>query len=230
MTRRRTALLGAIAIAAVLLTAPAAQTPAPADGARGIETFDAAWTIIRDSHFDPTMNGVDWPAVRAELAPRAARAQTEGELRDVIRDMLGRLGLSHFALIPSGRGNTGGPPTDLSGDPGFDVRIVGSELRVTHVDAKGGAAAAGIKPGWRVLSIDGTPVTELLSRLPDSMPDRLRHGAGLAVLTGSGPGTHRGTDRHQPAGRLTPRLSGRHPTTASRTRPAIEGTLQPVRS
>ena len=175
MTRRRTALLGAIAIAAVLLTAPAAQTPAPADAARGIETFEAAWTIIRDSHFDPTMNGVDWPAVRAELAPRAARAQTEGELRDVIRDMLGRLGLSHFALIPSGRGNTGGPPTDLSGDPGFDVRLVGSELLVTHVDAEGGAAAAGIKPGWRLLSIDDMPVTELLSRLPDSMPDRLRH-------------------------------------------------------
>ena len=146
VTRRRTALLGAIAIAAVLFTVPAAQTPAPADGARAIETFDAAWTIIRDSHFDPTMNGVDWPAVRAELAPRAARAQTEGELRDVIRDMLGRLGLSHFALIPSGRDNPGGPPTDLSGDPGFDVRLVGSELLVTHVDARAVPPPQGSSP------------------------------------------------------------------------------------
>ena len=57
------------------LTAPAAQIPAPAQAAKGIETFDAAWTIIRDSHFDPTMNGVDWPAVKAELgAARGARA------------------------------------------------------------------------------------------------------------------------------------------------------------
>jgi carboxyl-terminal processing protease len=139
------------------------------------ETFDAAWTIIRDSHFDPTMNGIDWPAVKAELGPRAARAQTDGELRDVIRDMLGRLGLSHFALIPSGRDNGASAPVDLGGDPGFDVRLVGTELLVTQVDPDGGAAAAGVRPGWRLLSLDGLPVTELLSRLPDSMSARLRH-------------------------------------------------------
>ena len=41
------------------------------------------------------MNGVDWPAVRAELAPRAARAQTEGELRDVIpRELAGKPALA----------------------------------------------------------------------------------------------------------------------------------------
>ncbi len=161
--------LVAIATAAAAAAAPAAQAY------RGSETFDAAWTIIRDSHFDPTMNGLDWPAVRAELAPRAARAETDGELRDVIRDMLGRLGLSHFALIPSGRDSTASGPVDMSGDPGFDVRLVGSELLVTQVDPYGGAAAAGVRPGWRLLSLDGMPVAELLSRLPESMPDRLRN-------------------------------------------------------
>ena len=132
MTRRRDGsvrrvrtLLGAIGIVGALAAVPAAQA------SKATETFDAAWTIIRDSHFDPTMNGVDWPAVKAELGPRAARAQSDGELRDVIRDMLGRLGLSHFALIPSGRDTAGGTPVDLSGDPGFDVRLVGSELLVT---------------------------------------------------------------------------------------------------
>jgi carboxyl-terminal processing protease len=163
------ALLAAIAIAGAVAAASAGQV------SKGSETFDAAWTIIRDSHFDPTMNGVDWPAVKAELAPRAARAQSDGELRDVIRDMLGRLGLSHFALIPSGRESAAGAPVDLSGDPGFDVRLIGSELLVTQVDAYGGAAAAGVRPGWRLLSLDGMPVAELLSRLPETMPDRLRN-------------------------------------------------------
>jgi carboxyl-terminal processing protease len=163
------ALLAAIATAGAVAAASAGQV------SMGSETFNAAWTIIRDSHFDPTMNGVDWPAVKAELAPRAARAQTEGELRDVIRDMLGRLGLSHFALIPSGRESAAGAPVDLSGDPGFDVRLIGSELLVTQVDPNGGAAAAGIRPGWRLLSLDGMPVAELLSRLPETMPDRLRN-------------------------------------------------------
>jgi carboxyl-terminal processing protease len=161
-------LLGAIGIVTALVAVPAAQA------SKAIETFDAAWTIIRDSHFDPGMNGVDWPAVKAELGPRAARAQSDGELRDVIRDMLGRLGLSHFALIPSGRDGVDGPSADLTGDPGFDVRLVGSELLVTHVDPQGGAGAAGVRPGWRLLSLDAMPVSELISRLPETMPARLR--------------------------------------------------------
>ena len=47
-----------------------AQAPAPVD------TFDAAWKIVRDTHFDPKMNGVDWDAVRTELRPRALAAGT----------------------------------------------------------------------------------------------------------------------------------------------------------
>ena len=141
---------------------------------KATETFDAAWKIIRDSHFDPGMNGLDWQAVRAELGPRAAQSRSEAELRDVIKEMLGRLRLSHFALIPSG-GDVIGTQHDLSGDPGFDVRLIGSELLVTHVDPKGGAAAAGIHTGWRLLSLDAMPVSELLARLPETMPERLRH-------------------------------------------------------
>lgn len=169
--RTVTALAGAAVLAAAIAVAPGAQAQ---QDLKGSETFDAAWRIIRDSHFDPGMNGVDWVAVKAELGPRAARAQTESELRDVIRDMLGRLGLSHFALIPSGRDTTGAPPADSSGDPGFDVRLVGSELLVTNVEPTGGAAAAGVRTGWRLVSLDSMPVFELMSRLPDTMPDRLR--------------------------------------------------------
>jgi carboxyl-terminal processing protease len=89
--------------------------------------------------------------------------------------MLGRLGLSHFALIPSGGDTIAGPATDLSGDPGFDIRLSGADLLVTHVDPNGGAAAAGVRPGWRLVSLDAFPVSEVLARLPDTMPERLRH-------------------------------------------------------
>jgi len=152
-----------------------AQTRSTGATLKAAETFDAAWTIIRDSHFDPGMNGLDWQAVRTELGPRAARARSDGELREVIREMLARLGLSHFALIPSGGDVVGGASRDLGGDPGFDVRLVGPDLLVTRVEADGGAAAAGIRPGWKLLSIDSMPAAELLARLPETMPDRLRH-------------------------------------------------------
>jgi len=164
-----------VSLVAVALFAAAAIPAAQSDpfAAKASATFEAAWKIIRDSHFDPKMNGVDWQAVRSELGPRAARARNDGELRDVIKTMLDRLGLSHFALIPSG-GDGGSAPVDLGGDPGFDVRRAGSELIVTQVDPQGGAAASGVRPGWRLLSIEGMPAAELLSRLPDAMPDRLR--------------------------------------------------------
>lgn len=167
MTRLALALAAAVGAAASL----AAQA---APDIKAAETFDAAWKIIRDSHFDPGMNGLDWTAVRAELGPRAARAQTPSQLRAVIGEMLGRLGQSHFALIPSSP-DSAAAPADLGGDPGFDVRLIGKELIVTSVDPEGGAAAAGVRPGWQLLSIDSRPVTELLAALPPTMPERLRH-------------------------------------------------------
>ena len=111
----------AAVVAAILLGAGLVSAQVP----EASETFDAAWTIIRDTHFDKTMNGLNWEAVRAELKPRAAAATSSAELRVVIRDMLGRLGLSHFALIPSGGdASTQGPngtSADTSGDPGLEV-------------------------------------------------------------------------------------------------------------
>lgn len=64
------------------------------------ETFDAAWTIIRDTYFDPSFHGIDWAAVRTELRPKAQAARDVEGLRHVIEQMLERLGGSHMALIP----------------------------------------------------------------------------------------------------------------------------------
>jgi carboxyl-terminal processing protease len=166
--------LAAFTFASVVLSAGLLPAVHAQQASRSVETFDAAWTIIRDSHFDPKMNGVDWQAVRTELGPKAAQARNDGELREVIREMLGRLGLSHFALIPSGRDALNSPPVDLGGDPGFDVRLVGPGLIVTQVDARGGAAAAGVRPGWKLIAYDGFRVSELLASLPEAMPGRLR--------------------------------------------------------
>jgi carboxyl-terminal processing protease len=152
----------------VAAAAPGAQAP------QAVETFDAAWTTIRDKHFDKTLNGVNWDAVREELRPRAMAAASTGELRMIIRDMLGRLGQSHFALLPSSAdpGATGGS-RETNGDPGFDVRLVGQDLLVTAVDPKGPGAAAGVRPGFRVTAIGAARVADLLRALPDGAHERL---------------------------------------------------------
>jgi carboxyl-terminal processing protease len=144
-----------------------------AQAAKSVETFDAAWTIIRDTHFDRAMNGVNWDAVRTELRPRAEAAKSDTELRTVIGDMLGRLGQSHFALIPSSV-DTYSAPADLSGTPGFDVRLVDTDLIVARVEAESSAASSGVRAGWLLTAVDGKPIRDALTSLPSTMPARLR--------------------------------------------------------
>lgn len=164
--RARAVAAAAAAFGLVALVA-AGQLP------QGLDTFDAAWTIVRDSYFDKSMNGVDWGAVRTELRPRAAAARTSGELRAVIRDMIGRLGQSHFALLPSSADAPASSSSDASGDPGFDVRLAGGDLLVTSVVPEGGGAQAGVHAGWRVSAIGGSQVADLLRALPEGTNDRL---------------------------------------------------------
>ena len=109
------------------------------------------------------MNGVDWDAVRTELRPRALAAATPGDLRAVIRDMLGRLGQSHFALLPSSADSPRETPADAGGDPGFDVRLSGRDLLVTSVDPqrrrRGGRRA---RPDGILRAVDGTAMSTAL--------------------------------------------------------------------
>lgn len=156
----------------ILLVASAAW-PAIAQAPAPVDTFDAAWKIVRDTHFDPKMNGVDWDAVRTELRPRALAAGTPGDLRAVIREMLGRLGQSHFALLPSSADSPRETPADAGGDPGFEVRLSGRDLLVTSIDPKGGGAAAGVKAGWILRTVDGTAMAPALSSIDPSLPPRL---------------------------------------------------------
>ena len=137
------------------------------------ETFDAVWRTVRDSHFDSTFNGVDWERVGRELRPTAAGAATPGQLRAVLQDMLGRLGQSHFAIIPGSADRVADAPRDAGGSLGFDVRLIGDSLVVTELDSVGSAAAAGVQPGWKVLSVDGTEMRSVLTPLLESLNPRL---------------------------------------------------------
>ena len=67
-----------VSILFLCLAPAAAQTPL------FVETFDAAWSLIHRSHFDPDFNGVDWEGVRDELRPLAEEAESEAELRKLL--------------------------------------------------------------------------------------------------------------------------------------------------
>lgn len=170
-------------VAAVLLVWGAAVTRA--DVPKAVETFDAVWAIVRDTHFDKSLNGVDWEAARAEFRPKAAAASTPTELRSVLHEMLGRLGQSHFSVIP-GSASAADPGTLSTGSatPGFDIRVLGQDVLVTEVEVGGPAASAGVKPGWRLTSIAGRPAADLLKGAEHMPAGRVRDLEAWRVLQG----------------------------------------------
>ena len=165
---KRRAAAAVLAAVAAIPAAIVAHAQAPA----AAETFDKVWTIVRDTAFDKSFDAGQWDRVRTELRPKAIAAATPGDLRAVLADMLGRLGLSHFAVIPSSP-DAPGEAVDLSGQPGFDVRLIDGRLLVTAVDPEHGAAAAGVHAGWIVDAIDGKPTAPLIRPILESTPDRL---------------------------------------------------------
>lgn len=151
----------------------AAPDPARVEGrpiarSLALATFDSAWDRIAHTHYDTSFRGLDWQGVREELRPRAETARTHEELRSVIRDMLGRLGESHYSLIAAdvasavdaGEGGGGG-----AGDVGMVLRIAEDAVVVAKLDPGGPAAAAGVGTGWVIEAIDGRPVEAGLGRL-----------------------------------------------------------------
>jgi carboxyl-terminal processing protease len=129
--------------------------------AANLETFDAAWTIINDSHWDPDFNGVDWEAVRDELRPQAADAESGSVLRAVISDMIARLGQSHFAIWPPGFLDDSGEVERRRGGVGhlgFATELVDGRFVVARVELGGPGDVAGVESGWIVDVIEGDEV------------------------------------------------------------------------
>jgi len=142
---------------------PASQAPgsvavAPSDTGNGLATFDAAWTAIRETYVDESRSDADWDALRAEFRPRAARAATPDEVRDVLRDLLTRIGHSHFDLLSSTvRARLDKAAADPSevGAIGADLTPIDGELVIARVDPSSPALEAGLRPGVVLEAIDG---------------------------------------------------------------------------
>ncbi|HLM97808.1 MAG TPA: S41 family peptidase [Bryobacteraceae bacterium] len=134
-----------------------------------IESFEFIWTTIRDQYWDPTFGGLNWQAVHDELRPRMDKASTMPEARHVMREMIDRLGKSHFGIIPSDvygdldeREEGGGPAVT-----GIDVRVLEGKAIVTAVEDGSSAEAQDVRRGWEVVSVDGVPIAPALRRIAE---------------------------------------------------------------
>ncbi len=159
-----------------------------------LESFDKVWSTVRAKHWDPALGGIDWDAVRAELRPRVEKAETDAEVRGIIGDMLSRLHLTHYGVIPgavyrdvandktAGTAD-GGTQTGDGGQPGtagIDIRVIDGEALVVSVDPNSAAHKQGVRPGWIVRRIDDEDLAPVLRRVSATYRDSTMQALVLA--------------------------------------------------
>ena len=165
-----------VSFAAACGSNPPSSTGTPIDSGLAVATFDSAWSIIHRTHFDPEFEGVDWIAVREELRPRASEVTTQEELRELLNDMIARIGLSHFGVIPRSAidamaGDDGEDGPGGSADVGIDVRLVGDQILVWKVRPGSPADRAGVGTGWVLRSIEGRDLADRLQKARASIDE-----------------------------------------------------------
>ena len=100
------------------------------------ESFDYVWQKIRDSYWDPNLGGVDWQAAYDELKPKLTSATTRAEAIRVLEELVSRMKVSHFSIIPKSAYRELGHTDEKGargGTAGLDVRIVDDQVIVVAV-------------------------------------------------------------------------------------------------
>lgn len=149
---------GAIAMAAALT---------PHERALNEESFEYVWTTIRDKYWDPSIGGLDWQAIHDELKPKMEKARTMAEARAVLEEMLGRLHLTHFEIIPEDSywdvDGENLPRGD--GETGLDIRVVDHQALVTQVDRGSPGEHEGVHTGWEVVRAGKLPLAPAIGKV-----------------------------------------------------------------
>ncbi|HXY40200.1 MAG TPA: S41 family peptidase [Vicinamibacteria bacterium] len=129
------------------------------------EVFANAWRLERDFFFNPKMNDVDWPAVRASYARLLPLAGSRGDVNYLVGEMLGELSNSHTYV-----GGGDAPPDEkrvatafLGADFALDAASGRYRLATiypgdnTRADYRAplSAPGLGVKAGQYLLAIDG---------------------------------------------------------------------------
>ncbi len=146
-----------------------------------VQVFDSVWNTVNENFFDPNFNGVDWPLLRAQYQPQAARANSTEQLAYIINQMLSQLHTSHTHFYtqnePAYYQIAGIFRQFLLKDlkpflPDGQLQYTGIGIETQEIDDKtfikaiiNGSPAhkAGLKVGDQLLSVDGQPFQAIQS-------------------------------------------------------------------
>jgi carboxyl-terminal processing protease len=129
-----------------------------------VESFEKVWSTVRDKHWQVKPGGLDWQAIHDEYRPRVEKASSRDEARAVIQEMIGRLGQSHFAIIPATVYSVLDDEAEGPGTTGIDARVLDGHAVVTSVDPGSPAEKQGVRPGWQIERTHGIDLEPLIKQ------------------------------------------------------------------
>lgn len=123
------------------------QSISSQDRDRGVIMLKAVRDDIRKYYYDPAFRGIDLDA-RTKLAEeRIKQAKTNAEVFGTIAQLLLEFNDSHTVFVP--------PQRSARVEYGWQMQTFGDDCFVIAVKPKSDAEAQGLKPGDKVLKVDG---------------------------------------------------------------------------
>ena len=139
-----------------------------------VDSYEMAWNTVNESYPYADFGGLDWQAVHDELLPKARKAKNNAQLKQVVMEMVGRLGESHFGVISmqSSQGmptnttyqvDVDAPKEDMrkQGWLGLDARYIDGKMIITRCNDY--AREKGFQPGMEIISFNGESFTANVS-------------------------------------------------------------------
>jgi C-terminal processing protease CtpA/Prc len=87
----------------LLFTLSASAEMTPKERETELSSFELVWSTVRDHNPDPQFHGLDWQAIHDSYRKRIEAAKSETDVRAIMREMVGKLGISHYAIVSDDR-------------------------------------------------------------------------------------------------------------------------------
>jgi tricorn protease len=134
------------------------------------QIYFECWRQMRDFFYSPTMNGIDWKAMRDKYAALLPFVNHRNDLTYLLSELIGELNSGHTYVGGGERPDTpriklGLLGAELSRDPASRTyridRILPGENWDKHTRSPLTAVGVNVKPGDYILAINGTSVSTL---------------------------------------------------------------------
>ena len=150
-----------------------------------LQVFEAVWSTVNMTYFDPNFGGLDWDAIHTEYEPLITAVVDEEALYQLLNQMLWELNVSHTGVGPKEVWPSIEPVAWGKGETGIDVRLLDSQAVITRVEADSPAEEAGLRPGFIIQYIDGTSVEKILAGAEEHLAPPYNEQGRIDILTRS---------------------------------------------